>query len=287
MFAGYPTSAGPPIHLPGPEPGPAWERMRRALGDNGAVVVYGWLPAWIPTPASLPRLRERLGRDWRRYQALRQPRLRERFAAARLLLRSAAAAAMETTPELIDLAYQPGGRPYLRGCDQIDINLSHTGDIIVVGMNRSGRIGVDVERADRSMVGGGAESRACTPFERRQLRRLSRAERNAELLQVWTLKEAYSKAIGQGLRFRFTEFGFDLGAPVIRLVRPDGSRTVDERWMFHTWLVEGSYVVSGAVHATDYGEAADIRAGTTLDDGLLDALLSAVGRTLADQPAEP
>ena len=33
------------------------------------------------------------------------------------------------------------------------------------------------------------------------------------MVRLWTLKEAYSKALGQGLRFRFTEFGFGLDVP--------------------------------------------------------------------------
>jgi 4'-phosphopantetheinyl transferase len=100
--------------------------------------------------------------------------------------------------------------------------------------------------------------------------------RNATMVRLWTLKEAYSKALGQGLRFRFTEFGFALrGESGAHLVRPDGTPTHDEGWAFGTFTVGGGHVVSAAVYDAGFGELADVSVGTTLDEGLLDVLLGA------------
>ncbi len=232
------------------------------------------MPAWLPHgERDSELLSALLGRDWRRYQAFGdRPRMQERFLASRLLLRHAAAAALDTTPQLVDLAYQPGGRPYVRGCDQIDISLSHTEEMMVVGITRRGRIGVDVERADRRLAHTGSESQACTPFEKRRLDEGDDGARNDTLVRLWTLKEAYSKALGQGLRFRFTEFGFALRGSQARLVRPDGTDTGADEWAFRTFGV-GRYVVSAAVSDAGFGEPTDLSIGTTLDAGLLDALL--------------
>ncbi|QOV35705.1 4'-phosphopantetheinyl transferase superfamily protein [Streptomyces ferrugineus] len=249
-----------------------WEPLRSVLADTGSVVVHGSAGDWLPGPEAMDGARRILGRDWRRYESLPQPRLRERFVASRLLLRCAAAAALETEPHLVDLAYQPGGRPYVRGCDQIDVSLSHTEDMLVVGITRCGRIGVDVERADRRLAGTGSELHACTPFEKEQLDAGGEPERNDSMVRLWTLKEAYSKALGQGLRFRFTEFGFDLSTPDARLVRPDGSAAGGPEWAFATFRAGERYVVSVAVHDEGFGEAADVSVGTALDQGLLDAL---------------
>lgn len=264
-----------------------WEPLREVLADTGSVVVHGDAADWRPGPEAMDGARRILGRDWRRYESLVQPRMRERFVASRLLLRCAAAAALRTAPQLVDLAYQPGGRPYVRGCDQIDVSLSHTEDMLVVGITRRGRIGVDVERADRRLAGTGSELQACTPYETAQLDAGGAAARNDTMVRLWTLKEAYSKALGQGLRFRFTEFGFDLRTPDARLVRPDGSPAGGPEWAFATFPAGQGYVVSVAVHDEGFGEAADLSVGTALDEGLLDALFGCLPGHDPGPPGEP
>jgi 4'-phosphopantetheinyl transferase len=243
------------------------------------VVVAGRLPDWR-FPGGPEALRPLLGRDWHRYEALSHPRTKERFAASRLLLRHVVAAVIDTAADQVDLAYQPGGRPYVRGCDQIDVSLSHTEEMLVVGVTRRGRIGVDVELADRRMAGTGSETQGCTPYERARLDEVEGRDttaRNDTLVRLWTLKEAYSKALGQGLRFRFTEFGFALDAHGIRLVRPDGTPVADGEWTFGTRVVDGRYVVATAVYDAGFGETVDLSVRTALDDGLLDALFGVVG----------
>ncbi|SFL84129.1 4'-phosphopantetheinyl transferase family protein [Streptomyces pini] len=276
------------LEVAGPH-GP-WDRVRGELAHRGTAVVAGRLPDWR-LPGGEAALRRMLGRDWHRYEAMSQPLMKERFSASRLLLRHVIAAAIDTVPEQVDLAYQPGGRPYVRGCDQIDISLSHTRRTLVAGITRRGRIGVDVESADRRMAGTGSESQGCTPYELARLDEGEAGERNATLVRLWTLKEAYSKALGQGLRFRFTEFGFDLGADRIRLVRPDGTPADGGEWAFGTGVLGGDpggdpdggqdgdpgggYVVGTAVYDSGFGETSDLSVRTALDAGLLDALLGA------------
>lgn len=266
---------GRPLHAHGPD-GP-WDRVRDELAGAGSVLVYGTMPAWLPREDAGNGLRLLLGRDWYRYEKFTQPRMRERFVASRLLLRHAAAATLRTAPHLVDLSYQPGGRPYVRGCDQIDVSLSHTEDMMVVGITRRGRIGVDVERADRRLAHTGSESQACTPYEKERLDAGGDAARNDTMVRLWTLKEAYSKALGQGLRFRFTEFGFALRESGARLVRPDGTPANGSAWTFGTFGVGDRYVVSAAVYDTGFGEPADVAVDTMLDQGLFDALLAAPG----------
>ncbi|MFE7480884.1 4'-phosphopantetheinyl transferase family protein [Streptomyces sp. NPDC057552] len=262
---------GRPVPALGPQ-GP-WDRVADALAATGSVLVYGTMPGWLPRDGQ-DAVRRLLGRDWRRYESLDRPRMRDRFVASRLFLRYTAAAVLDTTPDLVDLSYQPGGRPYVRGCDQIDVSLSHTEEMMVVAVTRRGRIGVDVERADRRIARTGSELQACTPYEKERLDAGGEEARNGAMVRLWTLKEAYSKACGQGLRFRFTEFGFALDGAAARLVRPDGSPAAAGDWTFGTFGVGERYVVSAAVQDTGFGGLADVSVTTMLDDGLLDTLLA-------------
>ncbi|GAA1273973.1 hypothetical protein GCM10009646_71170 [Streptomyces aureus] len=271
--------------LPAPGPGAPWDDIHGELRRTGSVVLYASMPDWLPGDGTEEELRRRLGRDWRRYEGLAQPRARERFVASRLMLRYSAAAVLRTAPDLVDLAYQPGGRPYVRGCDQIDVSLSHTEEMMVVGITRRGRIGVDVERADRRLAYTGSESQACTPYEKARLDEGGDGVRNDTMVQLWTLKEAYSKALGQGLRFRFTEFGFALDDGEPRLTRPDGSRVPGGEWQFGTYPAGAGYVLSVAVCDAGFGELVDLSVGTTLDDGMFDALLGAPGPARGPAPS--
>lgn len=264
--------------LPAPGPDESWGDIRGELRRTGSVVLHASMPDWLPAGGTESELRRRLGRDWRRYESLAQPRTRERFVASRLLLRYSAAAVLRTAPDLVDLAYQPGGRPYVRGCDQIDVSLSHTEEMMVVGITRRGRIGVDVERADRRLAHTGSERQACTPYEKACLDAGGDEVRNDTMVRLWTLKEAYSKALGQGLRFRFTEFGFALDDGEPRLTRPDGSRVPGGEWQFGTYPAGAGYVIAVAVCDAGFGELADLSVRTMLDDGMFDALLGAPGQ---------
>ncbi|MFK8849738.1 4'-phosphopantetheinyl transferase family protein [Streptomyces sp. Ac-502] len=242
-----------PLEGPLPATDASWQPVRRELRSTGASVVYGAVADWLPADLGDPRLAAALGQDHARLRHLTRPQVRRRFVASRLLLKTAAGAVLGAAPEELDLAYKPGGRPYLRGIDQLDVSLSHTEELLVVGLTRHSRIGVDVEHAERRMLGLGTERQVCTPYELEALRRVAEDRRNGELVRLWTLKEAYSKAIGQGLRFRFTEFGFGARGGRIRLLRPDGSPGVGAEWDFGSWRVAGRFTVSAAVHDPGFG----------------------------------
>ncbi|GHE55467.1 hypothetical protein GCM10017771_77990 [Streptomyces capitiformicae] len=228
--------------------------MRRELDSTGTSVLYAAVADWLPGTLDSDALAAMLGQDHSRLERITHPQIRKRFAASRLLLKSAASAVLDTGPEELELAYKPGGRPYLRGIDQLDVSLSHTEELLVVGLARHGRIGVDIELADRRMLGLGTERQVCTPHELEALRRVAEENRNSELVRLWTLKEAYSKAIGQGLRFRFTEFGFSPQDQQVQMLRPDGSPAAGWEWSFTSWLVDGKYTVSTAVYDPGFGD---------------------------------
>ncbi|MFI8965354.1 4'-phosphopantetheinyl transferase family protein [Streptomyces sp. NPDC053493] len=235
-------------------PGGGWDEVCALVAGDGACVVYAEVDDWVPADLGAASLAEDLGADHARLERMPASRNRDRFVAARLFLKSAAGAVLGAGPRELELAYKPGGRPYLRGIDQLDVGLSHTEGLLVVGLTRFGRIGVDTEPADRRMLELGTEAMACTPHELEALERVPAERRDRELVRLWTLKEAYSKAIGQGLRFRFTEFGFGPEDARVRMLRPDGTPGAGDEWSFHSWLVEDAYTVSAAVHDPDFGE---------------------------------
>lgn len=256
-----------------PGPADAWEPVRRAMRACGTVLVRADVSDWLPSDPDAPGLREMLGGDAVRSRRLTNPQVRSRFIASRLLLKHTAAAVLDVPAETVELAYKPGGRPYLRGLDQVDISLSHTGTLLLAGLSRCGWIGVDAELADRPMLALGTEQQVCTPCELRALRGIAEHRRNAALVRLWTLKEAYSKAIGQGMRFRFTEFGFDPVGPPVHVLRPDGSVGSGDEWSFRTGVLRGRYRVSAALLDAGTGESPDTAVATMFGELPLDRAL--------------
>ncbi|MBW5425741.1 4'-phosphopantetheinyl transferase superfamily protein, partial [Streptomyces sp. BG9H] len=255
-----------PLLMTGPEA--PWAQVRRSLRWHGHVVAYADWHTWEAATAADPRLRPMLGRrDGQRLEGLADPVTRARFAASRLLLRHTAGAALRVPPDGVELAYKPGGSPYLRGCDQLDVSISHTRDLIVVGLNRRGRIGVDTEPGERRIRYEAVERQVCTPAECRWLSALPAPERERGLLRLWTLKEAYTKALGQGMRLGFNQFGF---APDARTLRTRTGAPADQgEWSFGSFDLLDGYLVSVACQDTGLDATSDTAVATMLDEGFL------------------
>ncbi|WP_437097931.1 4'-phosphopantetheinyl transferase family protein [Streptomyces flavidovirens] len=133
-----------------------------------------------------------------------------------------------------------------------------------------GRIGLDAERADRRLNFDLVRAQMCTPAEVAELDALPEEQRAACALRLWTLKEAYTKALGQGMRLPFTEFGFGLALGGLRT--PDGAAALGDEWAFATHPVLGRYLISAACHDAGLDPAGDTSVGTMLDQGLLTAM---------------
>ncbi|MEU5090879.1 4'-phosphopantetheinyl transferase superfamily protein [Streptomyces sp. NPDC021356] len=125
----------------------------------------------------------------------------------------------------------PGGLP--RGGSHLDFNLSHAGGYNLLGIVRSHRIGVDVERLDRDAQAIETITSTFAPEEQEWVACAAPGRpRDRRVLRLWTLKEAYSKALGLGLGLPFDEFAFtlaeDRGVTAFRPPAEDRSG----RWRF-------------------------------------------------------
>ncbi|MFH8342759.1 4'-phosphopantetheinyl transferase family protein [Streptomyces sp. AM6-12] len=237
----------PPLHVSGPD-GP-WEEVQERFERTGRAVVHSTWGEWL-TPALLdPGLRTLLGRDWPRYRQHPAPAGRLTLAVSRVVLKHTAAAALQVPAERFDLAGLPGGRPVLRGLGaDLRVSLSHTDELIVVGVSRAGPVGVDAEPAGRRISFEALRAHVCTAEEAASLAALPEGERTERFLRLWTLKEAYTKALGHGMRRRFSAVGFGWDASgAARLVGDAAGE-----WAFATHLVQGRFLVSEA-HRQDTG----------------------------------
>lgn len=109
---------------------------------------------------------------------------------------------------------EPRGRPYLEQSQLPDLqfNLSDTVGGCLLAVSRGLRIGVDLERSDRTMPALQLARRYFATNEAVALAALPEAERTRAFLHAWTAKESACKATGSGLQDRLGAWVFEIDA---------------------------------------------------------------------------
>jgi 4'-phosphopantetheinyl transferase len=140
------------------------------------------------------------------------PHLQERFVAGRGALRCILASYLGCTPAEVKLSYTPYGKPFL--CDEAEhglrFNLSHSEDQALLAVTRGRTIGVDIERIRPDFATDEIAKRFFSEREWQELRGLPAAERTTAFFRCWTRKEAFIKAVGEGLSFPLDAFAVSL-----------------------------------------------------------------------------
>jgi 4'-phosphopantetheinyl transferase len=132
-----------------------------------------------------------------------------RFIVARATLRRLLAARLDVQPEEIELVNGPHGKPALADSD-LHFNVSHCDDLAVYAFSWRHEIGIDVE-AVRWFVD--AEDVAARFFSRREniaYAALDPLDRPLGFFNCWTRKEAFIKALGDGLDHPLDSFDVSL-----------------------------------------------------------------------------
>jgi 4'-phosphopantetheinyl transferase len=151
--------------------------------------------------------------EWARADWFRQPRDRARWTAARAALRLILSGYTGSAPDRLQISPSPiakgeGGRavrvgrwvkPALTGGSPLRFSLTHAGDRAALAVAWEREVGLDLEPIDQDLDLPPLMAVACTAAESARLETLPAAERVASFLTLWTLKEAYLKALGSGL----------------------------------------------------------------------------------------
>ena len=138
------------------------------------------------------------------------------------MLRSLLGEKLGIAPATVELRRGPRGRPQLAALRGLDFNVSHTQGIALIAIADAlppgARIGVDVERADRTVNADGLARKFLAGRERAALAPLDANARRLRFLRLWTCKEAMSKATGDALSAPFRDIEIALDDATPRLV---------------------------------------------------------------------
>jgi 4'-phosphopantetheinyl transferase len=134
------------------------------------------------------------------------------------------------------------GRPSLAAAHALDLdfNIAHTNGLVVMAAGRGMRLGIDVESTGRRRP----LEIARRYFSAREIAALEALHSDAQprrFIELWTLKEAYLKAIGTGISGGLDSMTFDWcdgGIHFERASDPDA-----QRWQFRQWS-RGAHVLA-------------------------------------------
>jgi 4'-phosphopantetheinyl transferase len=166
---------------------------------------------WWATPAESARATELLDDiEQKRYAAIRRPEDKQRFATARLVAKTAAAALLGKDAADIRLVAkcprceEPHGKPQVAGTD-VELSISHSGSRVGVAVTRGVPVGLDVEQAGGRNTDIGLLSRnVLNETELAVFEALPAERRERAFFTYWTRKEALLKATGDGLNVGMT-----------------------------------------------------------------------------------
>jgi 4'-phosphopantetheinyl transferase len=206
-----------------------------------------WRISLEQSPARLGELAELLTQDeTARAQRFYFERDRIKFTIARGALRIILARYLNAAPASLTFSYGAQGKPALTGEQAwLNFNLSHSGMLALCAVAQGRRLGVDIE-CERAL--NDAEAIAQQNFSAAEVavfRALPMSLRNAAFFNCWTRKEAFIKAIGQGLSYPLDKFDVTLRpAEPARFLNIANDSVETARWTLRALMPAPGYTAA-------------------------------------------
>lgn len=146
-----------------------------------------------------------------RFQRFRPQSKKNEFIASRLLLRFLLASYTDCDIDQTEAIPDEMGRPFWfeNGAPvTLYFSLSHTKNLICCTISKCRETGCDIESLERRKYQGDLTKRVMSKEELSVYHHLPAEKQSVFFYRSWTLKEAYVKAVGQGMRISFTSLSF-------------------------------------------------------------------------------
>jgi 4'-phosphopantetheinyl transferase len=205
-------------------------------------------------PASVRALTDLLSTDeTERASRFVFERDRRRFIVARASLRQLLAARLGVRPQAVEFSYGLRGKPALAprfSASDLRFNLSHSGSLAVVALADGCELGVDVEEVRALPDATDVAARFFSRRENEAYLALEARDRPQGFFNCWTRKEAFIKALGDGLYHPLDRFDVTLApgepAKILRVEDTPGERC---GWTLHSFTPGPGFVGAVAVRS--------------------------------------
>lgn len=226
-----------------------------------AHVAYAFLTGAESADACAPAFGMLAASERERARTFRSEIARRQYLCGRLLARRCLAVYLDRAPDLIGIEPDAEGKLFVAGESDLDFNISHKPGCVAAGFVRGAAIGLDVEAWAPERANEKIARRFFAPAEVAQLDGLPPGMLAWRFYRFWTLKEAYIKARGLGLKIPLMDFAYTFDEPDaleqpgegIRIAFSDRIHDRPESWQFQTRKIAPDHLLSVAVrrHAPD------------------------------------
>lgn len=172
---------------------------------------------------------------------------RNNFTVCRGVLRRLSALYLGTRPQDIKFGYSEFGKPHFIE-STLKFNVSHSGNVAVIGFLEGQEIGIDVELVKTNFDVLDIANNFFSEKEIKALNELPHEIQSLAFYRCWTRKEAFIKAEGSGLSFPLDSFAVSMDSDEIAtLLETVWDRKEKEKWILHSFVPSSGYRAALAV----------------------------------------
>lgn len=217
--------------------------------------VHVWRASLNQEPSTLRACSDILAPDERsRADKFHFRKDREHFIIARGVLRFILSRYLNTSPQLIRFSYNHYGKPALDAATRdksLRFNLSHANEVALYAFTRDREIGLDVEFIRADFASLDIAERFFSKTEIATLQSLPAHVQTEAFFKCWTRKEAYIKALGEGLSHPLDRFAVSLApGQAAALLSADNDPREVSRWSMVELAAGAGYEAALVVEGT-------------------------------------
>lgn len=177
--------------------------------------------------------------------------LKNRYIQAHGLLRFLLADYLNCKPESLVFKKTTQGKPYLSDYPQLQFNISHSNDYLLIATAQDIAVGVDIEHIKTRKTIENLVLRCCAIEEQAYWFALPQAEKLRAFYQFWTRKEAFVKATGLGIVLGLNQCVINPLNPNYFLAIPEQCGLVNE-WRLMDLTVDVNYCATVVAKTSDF-----------------------------------
>jgi 4'-phosphopantetheinyl transferase len=235
---------------------PSWHYPSQSIGLNSQDV-HLWRAFLRQSATCIDKLTPLLSEDeLSRAASFHFENDRERFILCRGILRIILGRYLDINPKHLKFRSGPYGKPYLvneSAGAHIQFNLTHSHNLALYAFTSNCMIGIDVEYILQIMDIEHIVDNSFSDYEISIFKTLKPNQKEIAFFNCWTRKEAYVKAIGEGLNLPLHTFDVSL-APnePSRILSISGSTNEALLWSIETFIPAVDHVATVAIKESNY-----------------------------------
>lgn len=216
--------------------------------------IHIWQTNLDVTPKQITHLQDTLSiEESQRATRFKFPHLQQRFIAAKGILRILLGKYLNQLPGSIKFSYGSYGKPELDpqlfSTSSLQFNQSDSKSFALYAFTKQHPIGVDIECIRTDIEAFSLAKRFFSPSEIVALKNQPAEQQITAFFRIWTRKEAFIKAVGEGLSFPLNEFEVNLDEESAKLLSIRTNAMVAAQWTLLTLKPSSGYI--GAVAVED------------------------------------